>query len=66
MGFLVKVVDCYNRILYVTPDELAGARRVDSKDKAEIFKDKSEAIKVATIMKHTEGLKDYIYHIMKI
>lgn len=66
MGFLVKVVDYHNRILYATPQEKHGLRHVDSRNKAEVFNDKLDAIKTALSMKHTEGLEHYIYHIMEI
>jgi hypothetical protein len=63
MNFLVKVVDFKNNIFYATPVDPQGLRNLGSKDKAEIFKLKKNALETIVKMKQIQELKNYVYHI---
>jgi hypothetical protein len=63
MNFLVKVVDFKNNIFYATPIDPQGLRNLGSKDKAEIFKLKKNALETIVKMKQIQELKNYVYHI---
>jgi hypothetical protein len=63
MNFLVKVVDFKNNIFYATPVDQQGLRVLGSKDKAEIFKLKKNALETIVKMKQIQEMKNYVYHI---
>lgn len=63
MNFLVKVVDFKNNIFYAAPVDPQGLRNLSSKDKAEIFKLKKNALETIAKMKQIQELKNYVYHI---
>jgi hypothetical protein len=63
VNFLVKVVDFKNNIFYATPVDPEGLRTLGSKDKAEVFKLKKNALETVVKMKQIPELKNYVYHI---
>jgi hypothetical protein len=63
MNFLVKVVDFKNNIFYATPVDPQGLRNLSSKDKAEVFKLKKNALETIVKMKQGQEMRNYVYHI---
>jgi hypothetical protein len=63
MNFLVKAIDFKNNIFYATPVDQQGLRYLATKDKAEIFKLKKNALETIVKMKQIQDMKNYVYHI---
>jgi hypothetical protein len=59
----VKAVDFKNNVFYATPPDPQGLRTLGSKDKAEVFKLKKNALDTIIKMKQGQDMKNYVYHI---
>jgi hypothetical protein len=66
MNFLVKAVDFKNNVFYATPPDPQGLRNLSSKDKAEVFKLKKNALDTIVKMKQVQDMRNFVYHIEQI
>jgi hypothetical protein len=66
MNFLVKVMDFKNNIFYASPVDPQGLRNLGSKDKAEVFKLKKNALETIVKMKQGQEMRNYVYYIEHI
>ena len=63
MNFLVKAIDFKNNIFYASPADPQGLRNLGSRDKAERFKLKKNALDTIVKMKQVQDMRNYVYHI---